>query len=224
MKGDLPVFAVTGKKDSGKTTMVTSIIEELTKNGYYTASVKHTRGEYGIDKEGTDTWKHGKAGAAIVVFSTPMETTISIKAKKSLNEILKILSQFDLDVVIVEGMKEEDIPGIDPSKADEIDMNEVVQNLCRRIDIYRIERELPGLDCGRCGYTNCDAMAEARYRGEEVECSVESNVVLEIQGERIPLSSFPAKMLKGGIEGMLRSLKGVESLDDVIIKLNQEER
>ncbi len=224
MKSDPPVFAVTGEKDSGKTTMVTSIIERLTTEGYSTASIKHTKGEYSIDKEGTDTWKHGEAGAEVVVFSTPYETTISIKAERSLDEILEVLSKFDLDMVIVEGMKEEDIPGIYQSKGDNVDLDKVVERLCKKIELYKIEGELPGIDCGRCGHTSCNAMAEAKYSGLEVECSVESSVLLEIQGERIPLSTFPAEMLKGGIEGMLRSLKGVESLNDVVIKLDQEER
>ncbi|MFO8109934.1 MAG: molybdopterin-guanine dinucleotide biosynthesis protein B [Thermoplasmata archaeon] len=221
MKTKLPVFAITGGKNSGKTSMVVSIIEELTKRGYSIVSVKHTRGEYSVDRQGTDTWKHREAGAKSVVFSTPSETAFYIKSDMGLNEILETLPLIiGPDMVIVEGMKDEDLPGADVSHAK---ASQIIDQLVETIELYRVKKELAGLDCGMCGYKDCNAMAKAKYEGKDVHCTVESNVVLEIQGKRVPLGPFPSEMLKGGITGMLSSLKGVESLENVVIKLNSEE-
>lgn len=221
MKRNLPVFAISGGKNTGKTSLAVSIIEELTKRGYSIASIKHTRGGHNVDREGTDTWKHRDAGAKAVAFSTPSDSAFYIRSGMDLNEILEILSLVsDPDMVIVEGMKDEDLPGTDVSHAK---VSEILDQLVETIELYRIRKELAGSDCGMCGYPDCNAMAREKYEGKDLHCTVKSDVVLEIQGKRVQLGPFPSEMLNGAITGMLATLKGVESLENVVIRLNSEE-
>ena len=58
-----PVFGVTGWKNSGKTTLVEALVRELTGRGWRIATVKHAHHDFDIDKEGTDSFRHRKAGA-----------------------------------------------------------------------------------------------------------------------------------------------------------------
>ena len=51
-----------GKSNSGKTTLVTKLIEKLSNEGFKVASVKMTDKEISIDSKQKDTWKHSKAG------------------------------------------------------------------------------------------------------------------------------------------------------------------
>jgi molybdopterin-guanine dinucleotide biosynthesis protein B len=57
------VIGIAGWKNSGKTTLVTRLIAELTRRGLRVASVKHAHHEADVDQEGTDTFRHRAAGA-----------------------------------------------------------------------------------------------------------------------------------------------------------------
>ncbi len=219
-----PVFAVTGYKDSGKTTFTSRIIKELSEKDYTVASVKHTSGEYSIDDQGTDTWKHAESGSETVVFSTASETAFIFKEAMDIHEIVEMIKRHtDPDIVIVEGFKSEDLPGIEASEGMEIEP--VIHDLIQKIEIYRIYKRLPGIDCGRCGHRDCYTMAEAKYSGEDVVCLVaKDGVSLQIDGKDIHLSNFPAQMLEGGIRGMISSLKGVKEGDKIVIKIFKEGR
>ncbi|MDO4556353.1 MAG: molybdopterin-guanine dinucleotide biosynthesis protein B, partial [Lachnospiraceae bacterium] len=60
-KRNIPfVFAVSGYKNSGKTTLLTHLIEELTERGYKVAVIKHDGHDFESDVPGTDSWRHQK--------------------------------------------------------------------------------------------------------------------------------------------------------------------
>lgn len=64
------VFAISGYKNSGKTTLITRLIPELTGRGYKVAVIKHDGHDFKSDVPGTDSYRHQKAGAyGTAVFS-----------------------------------------------------------------------------------------------------------------------------------------------------------
>jgi len=104
------VFGITGWKNNGKTTMTVNLVRELTKRGYKLATVKHAHHEFDIDKEGTDSWRHRKAGAGEVAIVSSRRWAIIHEMGVSedelpLDAILSKLSPCDL--VLVEGYKSE---------------------------------------------------------------------------------------------------------------------
>jgi molybdopterin-guanine dinucleotide biosynthesis protein B len=50
------VIAVTGFKDSGKTTAVEMLGRELVRRGYRVATVKHCHHGFDLDRPGKDSW------------------------------------------------------------------------------------------------------------------------------------------------------------------------
>jgi hypothetical protein len=46
-----------------------------------------------------------------------------------------------------------------------------------------------------------------------------NDITIKVNGEKIPLSEFPAEFIKNTIAGMLSSLKGVDEIKDVEIKI-----
>jgi hypothetical protein len=46
-----------------------------------------------------------------------------------------------------------------------------------------------------------------------------SEITLKVNGKNIPLSEFPAEFIKNSINGMLRTLKGVDEIETVEIKI-----
>ncbi len=102
-----------GFSNSGKTTLVTQIIKQLTKKGFKLASIKQTSHSYTIDSSETDTWKHAQAGASLICFDTAVETSFIMKQHLSFEKIQRIICCIDqFDVVLVEGAHDLEIPKI----------------------------------------------------------------------------------------------------------------
>jgi len=101
------VFGVTGWKNSGKTTLVEALVRELTGRGWRVATVKHAHHDFDIDKEGTDSFRHRKAGAREVAIVSgrrwALMHELGEEEEPTLEEVLSRLSPADL--VLVEGYK-----------------------------------------------------------------------------------------------------------------------
>ena len=100
------VFAISGLSGTGKTTLLERLAHELTKKGYSVASLKSTQEDVPAP-EGTDTWKHQRAGAKTTVLLGPQSTTIRHGHRMTLREIF---ADSDIDFLLVEGMKRSKIP------------------------------------------------------------------------------------------------------------------
>lgn len=108
------VITFVGKSNSGKTTLLESIIPILKKKGYRVGTLKHDAHRFDIDHEGKDTWKMAKAGADTVVISAPDKLAMIKKqqTEATLDEIIQTLFA-DVDIVIIEGYKMSDKPKIE---------------------------------------------------------------------------------------------------------------
>ncbi len=113
----MKVFSVVGYTKSGKTTTIEHIIRELRKRNYSVGSVKDIHYEkFAIDTEGTNTHKHKMAGAQLVTARGLFETDILFQEKL---DIYKIASFYDFDYLVLEGVREANVPII--LTADNID-------------------------------------------------------------------------------------------------------
>lgn len=100
------VFAVSGFSFSGKTFLLEQIVEKLTSEGISVATVKSTKEDIRAP-EGTDTWRHGIAGANPTVLAGPNTMTIRFNNRVS---ILKVADALNVDYLLLEGFKELDVP------------------------------------------------------------------------------------------------------------------
>lgn len=103
-KNKKPVLiAVSGIKNSGKTTLITKLLPALIKRGYGVATIKHDGHDFTMDKEGTDTFRHMEAGAyGTAIFSE--NKYMVVKQEKVDESILK--EHFnDADIILLEGFK-----------------------------------------------------------------------------------------------------------------------
>lgn len=109
----IPVISVVGYANSGKTTVLIEIINELKSRGYKVATIKHHRGDFDIDHEGKDTYRHMQAGAVTTVLSSPNKFAIvsKVEKEKTLDELIEYIT--DVDIIITEGYKKEDKPKIE---------------------------------------------------------------------------------------------------------------
>lgn len=214
----MKILAVVGTKNTGKTTLVTMIVEELVKRGYSVGTIKHTHHDF--DLEGKDTWKHRDAGASMVVGSGK-STFFLFNDEMDLEKILKIIGNVkELDFLIIEGFKSKNY-----AKISTIDAKD--EFTVANVDVFHMEKEdiiplvdlveersygvIPGSDCGECGFENCLEMAKAIVRGDASEsiCKMKKlrEVELHIGDQKIPLNPFVQDFLKKSLIGMLSTLK-----------------
>jgi molybdopterin-guanine dinucleotide biosynthesis protein B len=109
------VIGVAGWKNSGKTTLVTRLVAELTRRGFKVATVKHAHHDFQIDNGETDSARHRRAGAAQVAVVSAKRWAVVRELggdpEPSLEETIARLDPCDL--VIVEGYKAAPIPKIE---------------------------------------------------------------------------------------------------------------
>jgi len=103
----LPILAVLGHKNSGKTTVAENIVSTLVKRGFRVAAAKHISKEgFSMDKEGKDTWRYSVAGATPVIAISDREATVKLKTnadRLSVDWMLRIAAENNADVLVVEG-------------------------------------------------------------------------------------------------------------------------
>ncbi|QYR20710.1 molybdopterin-guanine dinucleotide biosynthesis protein B [Paenibacillus sp. sptzw28] len=102
------VLQVVGYKNSGKTTLITSLIQRFKRAGYTVGTVKHDAHDFTMDTPGTDTWKHQAAGADITAISSSNRSAILRSRPESLHSLLEQMG--NADIVLVEGFKQEAYP------------------------------------------------------------------------------------------------------------------
>lgn len=105
------IVAVSGVKNSGKTTLITKLIPEFKRRGLTVATIKHDGHEFEGDVEGTDTYKHSKAGAyGTAIFSNGQYV---IRKQQQVTEH-DLIPMFDeVDVILLEGFKNSTHPKVE---------------------------------------------------------------------------------------------------------------
>ncbi|MEZ5827092.1 MAG: molybdopterin-guanine dinucleotide biosynthesis protein B [Hyphomicrobiales bacterium] len=110
-----PIFGVVGWKNSGKTTLMTNLIRELTKRGFSVSVIKHAHAKFEIDHPGRDSFKMREAGACQVTLSSPRRFAVMRELgnapEMTFEELLPYAGPCDL--VLVEGYKREAFPKIE---------------------------------------------------------------------------------------------------------------
>ena len=106
------ILAVSGVKNSGKTTLIASLLPELKKKNLKTAVIKHDGHEFEADVPGTDTWKFGEAGACgTLVFSGTKYMMVKYQPAPEMNELIACFPE--ADIILLEGLKYSEYPKIE---------------------------------------------------------------------------------------------------------------
>lgn len=103
--------AVSGVKDSGKTTFLAALIPELKALGLTVAVIKHDGHSFLPDREGTDTFRLLEAGAmGTAVFDGEKFQAVKY-ARVSEKELISLFPEADL--ILLEGFKHSPYPKIE---------------------------------------------------------------------------------------------------------------
>lgn len=112
----LPLLAIVGWSGTGKTTLLQQVIPILLSKGIRTGLIKHTHHEMDVDTPGKDSYLLRKAGASqVMVASSERWALMCETPEKRSIDLPYLLSRMDhsvLEIVLVEGFKEESVPKI----------------------------------------------------------------------------------------------------------------
>jgi molybdopterin molybdotransferase len=102
----LPVLSIVGKSNSGKTTLLTKMVAELTRRGRRVVTIKHDAHSFDIDHEGKDSWRHFQAGTRATLISSPEKLAMvrRVNGEWGLDALATLLGN-DADIVITEGYR-----------------------------------------------------------------------------------------------------------------------
>lgn len=112
----LPILAIVGWSGTGKTTLLQQVIPILGDKGIRAGLIKHTHHQMDVDTPGKDSYLLRKAGASQVILASSERWALMCETleKQSIN-LPYLLSRMDhatLEVVLVEGFKDEPVPKI----------------------------------------------------------------------------------------------------------------
>lgn len=109
----LPVLAISAWSGSGKTTLLEQVIPLLVARGIRLAVIKHAHHDVNLDQPGKDSWRLREAGASEVLLASDKRVAWLKETPKSpiaLPELLTCFNAVELDLVLVEGFKDEPLP------------------------------------------------------------------------------------------------------------------
>jgi len=217
------VIAITGKSDTGKTSLIKGLIPEMKRRGYKVAAVKNCPHGFDLDVEGKDSWHFTKAGAGGILLQSPSELGL-IRTKGntvgSLNEVVKYYLA-DFDLVLAEGFAQD--------------------TSTRRIEVLRKgmspELEFPreklvaivtdfafSIDKPTFKPTELSELADFIENVIKVDKESKPHVELSINKKPVYLNEFAQSMIKGTITGLVASLKREDKeLREIEIRIRPSE-
>jgi molybdopterin-guanine dinucleotide biosynthesis protein B len=110
----IPLVSFVGRSNTGKTTVIERLIPILGERGLTVAVIKHHPHDFEFDKPGKDTYRYKQAGAKIAILASPHKVAVvaDTETELTLEEIIARCVH-DVDLLIVEGFKREEIPKIE---------------------------------------------------------------------------------------------------------------
>ena len=116
----MQVFGIVGRKNSGKTHLVTRLVRLASRRGLRVSTIKHAHHSFDIDRPGKDSHLHREAGAHEVLVASAERWALMHELRDapepSLVDLLLRLAPCDL--VLVEGFKDSDLLKIEVWRAD----------------------------------------------------------------------------------------------------------
>jgi molybdopterin-guanine dinucleotide biosynthesis protein B len=109
------IISVIGRKDAGKTTLVVALASEFTRQKKKVGTIKQGHHPAVLDTEGTDTWRHYNEGLARRTLLDGPGQRVMFERTESHGDpqSLARLYMSDMDIVLVEGFEDTDLPKIE---------------------------------------------------------------------------------------------------------------
>lgn len=204
--------AIIGASDTGKTTLITSLIEEFRKRDLKCGVLKKASHEIELDAEGKDSWRFIQAGARAAAVMTD-DRLFLVKKNTAADTLLETaLDKFsEMDLLLVEGGKRESAfkKILRVQNADDHNLISPPEDLIAIVSDEPFDAPYPF-------FLATDIARLADFLLTVLE-PLEPAVKAKVDGKVIPLNPFVQGMFGETIRGMVRALKGVPANPEEII-------
>jgi len=211
-----PIVSVIGKSNSGKTTLIEKLIQELKSCGYRVATIKHVPQGVSFDEPGKDSWRHILAGSEATAISS-LDKIVMIKPAAqdaSLDEVARLLGE-DYDIILAEGFKQGNAPKIEVHRKD---AGPPLKNIRKLIGIVTDEL----LETKRRQFSPDDIKDIADLLEKGFIKPQKERVSLYVNNTPIPLTTFPKQIITNVLLAVASCLKGVGEIKNLQIFLKRE--
>ncbi|MGH7499615.1 MAG: molybdopterin-guanine dinucleotide biosynthesis protein B [Gemmatimonadales bacterium] len=109
------IISIVGKKNTGKTTLIVALADELSRRGRRVMTIKHAHHPVEADRTGSDSWRHYNEGRAErVLLTAPGQRIVFEHAKDEADPLALARRYLDgADIVLAEGFKQAPLPKIE---------------------------------------------------------------------------------------------------------------
>jgi molybdopterin-guanine dinucleotide biosynthesis protein MobB len=120
----VPVLGIVAtKSNSGKTTLLAKLILSLAERDVRVSVVKHVHHNFDLDSPGKDSFRFREAGSVQVMVASEKRWGLLAENRNSsaypdLEYLIAQMDQSSIDLLLVEGLKESDLPKIEVSLED----------------------------------------------------------------------------------------------------------
>jgi molybdopterin-guanine dinucleotide biosynthesis protein B len=196
-----PIISFVGHSNSGKTTIIEQIVRILSRKGYKVGVLKHTHGAIKADRRGTDTDRFRLAGAGVSSISDDKLLVRFEKAQGHRPQFIVQALAKELDLLIIEGYKKEHFPKVlfsDELKA--VSHKGIIATVGKKKpDSAKVQHFPPSKISDIARWLERDIIIPGKKSRQ---------VVIEVDGKRLPLNDFVGEIVKETIRGALGTLKG----------------
>lgn len=131
------ILAISGVKNSGKTTVITGILPLLSEKGLRVATIKHDGHDFEADVPGRDSWNHFQAGAlGTAVYSDTKFLVVKRQKEPSEKDLAALFPEADL--ILLEGFKYSEYPKCEVIRSGNSD-----RSMCRSGALLAVFSDLP---------------------------------------------------------------------------------
>ncbi len=133
-----PLVCFIGRKNAGKTAFIEKLVALLSGAGLRVAYIKHDAHQFSMDHPGTDTFRVGKAGAQMVIISSPAQVAClkNVETEADLAQLSKCVSG-SIELIVAEGYKSAGADRIEVSRGPGSDL------VCREEDLLAVVSDRP---------------------------------------------------------------------------------
>ncbi len=216
----MKLIVFVGRSNTGKTTLIRLLIQELKKRGHSVGAIKSCPHGFSLDQKGKDSWHLMEAGADGVSLVSE-NTTAVIKTnhnKPSIKDVAKSYFK-NMDIVISEGGREEtQVEKIEILRKGIQTESEIpMDQLAAIVADFRGEWDVPVF-----GFNEIDKIAdfiENRIKKREISIS------LEVDEREVPLNVFLEKEFADVLTAAVKPLHGVEkNPEEIYLSVENESR
>ena len=213
-----PVISVVGKSNSGKTTLIEKLVQELTSRGYRVATIKHVPQGDSYDETGKDSWRHLQAGSKVTAISSPEKIVMvkPVEQDSKLDDVAYVLGE-DYDIILAEGFKQDNAPKIEAHLKSS---GSLLKDIKKLIAIVTDEP----LDTKVRQFSPEDATGLANLLEEGFIKPQRERTSLYINGAPVILTLFPKQIINNVLLAMVSSLKGIGEIRSLNIFLHKDSK